>query len=39
MIEQEPEREQRILAWRRTALRGTLQRTVDGVKALAEGGA
>lgn len=39
MIEQEPEREQRILAWRRKALRVSMQRTVDGVKALAEGGA
>lgn len=37
MIEREPEREQQVLAWRRRALRVTMQRTIDGIKALAEG--
>lgn len=37
MIRREPEREQQILAWRRKALRAAIDRTVTGIKALAEG--
>ncbi len=37
MIEQEPEREQAILGWRRHLLARNMQRTVEGIKALAEG--
>jgi nitroreductase len=36
MIRKEPEREQQVLAWRRKALRAAMDRTVAGIKELAE---
>ncbi len=36
MIHAEPEREQRVLGWRRKALRRAMQTTVEGIRDLAE---
>ena len=36
MIRREPEREQAVLGWRRKALRAAMDRTVAGIKGLAE---